>query len=168
MRTRKNIRLKGYDYSQNGVYFLTFCVEKRHEILSKVVGADALDTPFIELMEYGKILEKFIKSSNNIYPFVKIENYVIMPNHVHLLVVVDFGENGTSRASSPTKEEVPKLVSAIKRLTNKEIGFNIWQRSYHDHIIKNQEDYIEKYKYIKENPSNWQEDCYYRQTKEVY
>ena len=92
-----------------------------------------------------------------------------MPNHIHMIVFVDNPEskyenlkdNGTSWAPSPTNEIIPHVVSALKRLCNKEIGDNIFQRSYHDHIIRNKQDYEEVSKYIYNNPINWETDELY-------
>lgn len=67
-----------------------------------------------------------------------------MPNHIHMIIVVN--NNGTPRVSSPTNAVIPQIVSALKRLSNREIGHNIFQRSYHDHIIRNEKDYTEIYR----------------------
>jgi len=83
-----------------------------------------------------------------------------MPNHVHLLITVE--ENGgPPRASAPTMASVPYAVSALKRLVNRETGENIWQRSYHDHVIRGERDYLEIWNYIDTTPARWREDCFY-------
>ena len=84
-----------------------------------------------------------------------------MPNHVHLIVIInDFGE-GASGEPRHTNAVIPKLISSIKRFTNKQAGFNIWQTSYHDHIIRDEEDYQTKWNYIDTNPARWDEDEYF-------
>jgi hypothetical protein len=88
--------------------------------------------------------------------------YIIMPNHVHFIIIVDL-ENGAAEngAVSPTKAIVPRIVNAIKGLSSKKAGFSLWQRSYYDHIIRNQDDYDRIAEYMENNPANWLEDCFY-------
>ena len=158
---RKALRLKAYDYSTPGACFVTICTHERRCILSSItVGADALGGPQVKLTETGRIVEKYILTTENI-PGIHIDKYVIMPNHVHLILVVDH-VSGPPRASAPTMAAVPNAVSALKRLVNREIGGNIWQRSYHDHVIRNEKDYREIWRYIDENPAKWERDCFYQ------
>ena len=98
---RKQNRLKDYDYDSAGAYFITVCTQDRKCLLSYIVGGGAFDAPENQLTSMGKIVEKYIQSGNHI-DRVTVEKYVIMPNHVHLLLIVDMVD-GTSRAPSPTK-----------------------------------------------------------------
>ena len=139
-----------YDYSSNGYYFITICVKEKHKLLGKIVGDGAYDVPHTELSEYGKIAEKYIISSNNVENLT-IEHYVIMPDHIHMLVYID-DIDGTSRAPSPTNSKISHMVSTFKRFCNKEYGENIWQRSFHDHVIRDEADYVRHYEYITSNP----------------
>lgn len=150
---RKKNRLDNFDYSQNGMYFITICTQNRKQILCDIVGGGAHDAPKIKLSKCGVIVEKYILSTNNI-PGITVEKYVIMPDHIHLLLSVR-NNDGTSWAPSPTNFLIPHTISTLKRLINKEIGMNIFQRSYYDHIIRNQHDYEETWKYIDNNPTNW-------------
>ena len=138
---RKNNRLDNYDYSQNGAYFITICTKDRKNTLSEIVGDDAHIVP----KPYGAIVEKYIRNAK------EIEKYVIMPDHIHMIIRID---NGTMWASSPTKK-VSSIVRSIKILTTKEIGKPIFQRSYYDHIIRSQSDYNEIWEYIENNPKKW-------------
>jgi REP element-mobilizing transposase RayT len=159
---RKHPRLKGHNYSQNGAYFITFCVKDKHEMLGQIdVGRGILDTPHVELSEYGKMLNGAIDFLNNNKTEINIVNYVIMPNHVHLIVTIESVCNGASRMPRPTNAVIPKLVSSIKRFTNKQAGFNMWQHSFHDHIIRNHDEFLRIWQYIDENPARWQEDIYF-------
>ena len=108
----------------------------------------------------GIIAEKHICEMSAFYSDISVAKYVIMPNHIHFLLVVD---NGTSRTPSPTKQNatVSRFVSTFKRFCNKEIGENIWQRSFYDHIIRNQEDFDKHWQYIDENPLKWRLDDLY-------
>ena len=99
---RKTNRLKGFDYSAEGAYFLTVCVENRKNLLCRIVGGGAFDAPQVRLTEAGEIVCRYILSGNQI-PGVTIDKYVIMPNHVHMILLVDERvAGGTSRAPSPT------------------------------------------------------------------
>ena len=141
LQTRKNNRLEDYDYGQSGAYFITICTRNRKKILSNIVGDDAHIVP----KAYGSVVEKYIRNVK------EIEKYVIMPDHIHMIIRLG---NGTMRASSPTKN-IPSIVRSIKILTTKEIGKPIFQRSYYDHIIRNQDDYNEIWEYIENNPKSW-------------
>ena len=159
IKERKRVRLENYNYSKAGFYFLTLCIKDKEKILCEIVGDGALDVPKVILSKEGKIVEKYILTTNKIEG-VLVEKYVIMPNHIHLLIKIE-KEEGTSRAPSPTNEKIPHLVSSFKRFVNKEAGKNLFQRSYIDHIIRNEEDYINHLKYIDDNIFKWQEDLYF-------
>ena len=144
---RKRLRLQGYDYSSEGCYFLTICTEHRRNLLSTVVGGDDLGAPKeIKLKPYGKIVEKYILSMEKAYDTIKIENYIIMPNHIHLLILID--TYGLPRSSAPT---IPNAVTAFKKFVNRDCKRNIWQRVYIDHIIRNQADYENHWNYVEYN-----------------
>ncbi len=149
--TRKSTRLKEYDYSTPGAYFLTICTKDRKELLGKIVGGGDFDAPKMILSEYGKILDKYIMLTNRKYIHIKIDKYVIMPNHVHLIANITDRKNGASETAAPYNNEMSKFVSLLKRYCNKEYGKNIWQRSFHDHIIRDEKDYKMIWKYIDEN-----------------
>ena len=161
-KQRKETRLKEYDYSANGAYFVTVCTKDRKHILSTIhVGGGALDAPIVELSQIGKSVENNIIKMNGLYENIKVSDYSIMPNHIHLIIIVN--ENGRSGAPAPTpaNARIPRYVSTLKRFVNKECECDIWQRSYYDHIIRNEADYFEKRNYILNNPAKWLEDEYY-------
>ena len=86
-----------------------------------------------------------------------------MPNHIHLIIkIVNESHIGMSQAPYPTSNAIiPKFISLFKRYCNREIGNNIFQRSFHDHIIRNENDYLKIWNYIETNPVKWEEDCFY-------
>ncbi len=139
---RKKIRVGEYDYSQCGAYFVTICTQNRRPILSNIVGDDAHIVP----KRYGQIAEKYLKNA------VEIEKYVIMPDHIHMLIRLE--EQGAEKRS-PQASRIASIVRSIKTLTTKEIGEPIFQRSYYDHVIRNQRDYNEIWEYIENNPRKW-------------
>ena len=152
---RKHHRLKGYDYSQNGCYFVTVCVKDKKHLLGKVsVGRDAHIPPQVLLSETGRVVDKYIRNIDCVYENVTVENYVIMPNHVHLLILFyeEPCDNGGMWASRPTLHTV---VRSFKTMVTKEIGYSIWQDSYYDEIIDNENVYFDAWRYIDENPLKW-------------
>ena len=157
---RKQLRLPEYDYSSPGAYFVTICTKERRRILSDItVGDAALGVPKLRLTETGGIVEKYILSTEKISG-LRVDKYCIMPNHVHLLLAVE-SNGGTPGAASPTRAAIPDAIRVLKRLTNKEAGCELWQRSYHEHVIRNESDYREICAYIDENPAKWALDRYY-------
>ncbi len=158
---RQKNRLENYDYSQVGTYFITICVKDRKPILSKIVGTGVPDCPKILLLPPGKIAEKHINKLNTFYNEILIDNFVIMPDHIHLLITISNGQSGTpvpTRSNDKIDNKnstIAKFVSTFKRFCNKEYDKNIWQPRYYDHIIRNQEDYNEKWDYIENNPKKY-------------
>ena len=157
---RKPNRLSYYHYSTPGAYFITICTKEKKNILGRIVGGGAFDAPQLCPSEAGIVAEHHILSGNQI-PGIHVDKYVIMPNHVHMILIVEEGYGGPSRAPAPTNEAIPHFVSTYKRFCNKDLGENIFQRSYHDHVIRNEQDYLRIWQYIDTNPAKWQEDCFY-------
>ena len=175
---RKSIRLKNYDYAQNGMYFITICTHNREPILSKIskigdVGAglvpahDEKNNIYkIELTHIGKIIENEIYNLEKNNPII-IESYVIMPNHIHF--IINFGKlqwNGNEKNDICLRQAqdlplVPNIVRDFKSKTsleyikfNKQIGEykKLWQRNYYEHIIRDKNEYYKICEYIKNNP----------------
>ena len=149
---RKPNRICDYDYSQNGVYFVTVCTQDRRKILSNLVG-DGFPVP----KPYGVIAEEVIRQIPNKYPTVSIDKYVIMPDHIHMLLRID-RDPGTGNPS-PTLGNVVgwykyQVTKQINMLSGTQ-GERILQRSYYDHVIRNQQDYDETWQYIENNPRKW-------------
>jgi REP element-mobilizing transposase RayT len=160
---RKKPRLPEYDYASVGMYFVTICTKDKVHMLSSVVGRDDPGAPpRIMLSPAGKIADKYIRSIPKAYKNVIVEKYVIMPNHIHILLSITEGD-GAPGSSRPT---VSGIIGAFKRFTNKDIGRKIFQSSYHDHIIRDDNDYLQHWQYIDENPAKWADDEYYLITKE--
>ena len=161
---RKPNRLPDFDYSTPGAYFITICVEGKRCILGNIVGGGALDAPQVQLTEIGKIVEKYILSGNQV-PHICVDKYVIMPNHIHLLLMVT-KTDGPPRASAPTTAIIPHFVSTLKRFCHRDVGHQIFQRSYHDHVVRGERDYLKIWEYIDNNPARLTEDCFYMEDSE--
>ena len=156
MKTRKPLRLPGYDYSGAGGYFVTFCTKGREHLLSSIrVGPDALIGPQVELSRIGELVDGAIQSANRAYENVSIPCYVIMPNHVHLLITMEGGPMG---ASGPT---LGMIVRGIKTKVSRTLGYSVWQEKFYDHVIRGGEDCLRVWEYIDTNPAKWREDEYY-------
>ena len=161
---RKNLRHKKFSYSSCGAYFVTICTENRKCLLSSIVGTGVLDCPQVELTAYGKTARKYIEQINDFYEHIKVDSYVIMPNHIHMILFIPW--NGQLRTPVPTGANayVSQFISTFKRFCNKEYGKNIWQARSYDHIIRNQIDYQEHKEYIYNNPAQWKLDKLYSES----
>ena len=160
---RKATRLKAYDYSSPGAYFVTICTKDRSCILSKITVGEQLAAPEVFLTAVGKIVEEQIQLLPERFPALTIDRYVIMPNHVHLLIRVAEPSSAGAASCSPTAiSAVQALKSLTARMCSKTFGVKpLWQRSFHDHVIRGQRDYLEIWAYIENNPAKWAEDRYY-------
>ncbi len=167
---RKPNRLKNFDYSAPGAYFITMCTKNRKCMLSEIVGA-IHESPAVKLTEYGKIVDEIINNIPERFN-AEIKNYVVMPNHIHLIVHIKNENDLRAIRESPLRNRyvISKLIGFIKMNASKKIHkcygrTDIWQRSFHDHIIRDVKDYERIYKYICENPIFWKKDCFY--TEEI-
>ncbi len=158
---RKPTRLQDYDYSTSGAYFITICAKDRKRLFGQIVGCGDFDAPKMILSDNGKILNKHLIRMGNRYPHIKIDKYVIMPNHFHVILCITDGKSGASETAAPYNNEISKFISLLKRYCNRESGENLFQRSYHDHIIRGEKDYQTIWEYIDTNPFKWESDCFY-------
>ena len=160
---RKHPRLDNYDYSSAGAYFITICTQNRRCVLSRIVGRGLApaETTAIEYTYLGEIAEKQLFLLADRYPYLTIDQYVIMPNHIHTILILN-GE----RAGACPRPTLTDIVCTYKSLTTRECkknGFRekLFQTSFYEHIIRSREDYEEIVKYIYENPIRWYYDELY-------
>ena len=162
---RKKIRLQGYDYSQAGYYHITICVQNGHEMLGTVVVGAATCRPFVQLSDIGQTANDSINNISKIYPHISVDKYVIMPNHIHIILRVADAESGRVSNLSGRQIAAPTTVQTVignmKRYVSMQIGFSIWQKSFHEEIIRNEKAYQNIWKYIDNNPAKWAEDDYF-------
>ena len=170
---RHSIRLKKYDYSQNGFYFVTICTQNRENMFGKIVGArrDAPtsivgDTPtHIELNQYGKIIAEVGKSLPDHHP-IELDAFQIMPNHIHCIMhIVSHTSCNTVMGASRRAPTLGWIIGIFKTQCTARInavrntpGWRIFQRNYYEHIIRNEEEYRKTIEYIQNNPNRWDED----------
>ena len=156
--TRKPNRIPHFDYSTPGAYFVTICTDQRKNTLCTIVG-DGFPVP----KPPGRIAEEYIRKIPEQYPGVTIDQYVIMPNHIHILLQITHSQ-GTGNPS-PT---LGNIIGWYKFQTTKAIqsaygtvGARFFQRSYHDHVVRNEAGYLKIWQYIENNPILWQTDCFF-------
>lgn len=164
---RKPTRLKEYDYSSHGAYFITICTHNHRKILSEIVG-DVHERPAIKLTQYGIIADEIIKKIPHRFN-VKIDKYVIMPNHIHLLISLP-GKPIRDVHERPLQSKqhsvIANIVGYLKMNVTKKIhqinkNEIVWQRLSNDHIIRGGRDYQKIWEYIDTNVIRWEKDCFY-------
>jgi len=152
-RTRKSTRLPGFDYNSPGVYYLTVCVKNRARLLSRIVLSKAGGS--VQLLPYGQIADRIIRQMDAYYSYLTVDKYVIMPDHIHFLITITDLASANVKSNDPANTIIARFIGTFKRFCNKEYGKNIWQDGSNDHLIRNQQDYNEKWIYIDNNPIKW-------------
>ena len=155
---RKHPRLANFDYGSAGTYFVTICIQNRQCLLSHIVGRGLAPAEIkyeVQYTEYGRIAEQQLMLLEKRYPYLEVYEYVIMPNHIHAI----FWLHRETKGASP-RPTVEDIVCAYKSLTTRECrqqGFKgkLFQNSFYEHIVRNQEDFAETAKYIRSNPIRW-------------
>ena len=152
---RKRNRLKDYDYSLPGAYFITICTKNKEKFFEVVEATSGRQQQNCSLSEYGIIVEEEIHNITKVYgKMIKVDKYVIMPNHIHLIIII---EDGRPKVS-PT---ISRIIQQFKGAVTKKAGLCLWQSSFHDHIIRNYKDYCKIWSYIDTNYIKWSSDCFY-------
>ena len=144
--TRKRLRIIEYDYSKEGMYFITICIKNRLELLGEIKNIN-----YMELTQEGIIVKESIKQIEKRYINVEIDEYVIMPNHIQMILAV----------KNKTKVTISRMIKQYKAYVSKKVGYAIWQKTFYEHIIRNEKEYIKIKDYIKNNIRNWKEDRYF-------
>ena len=121
------------------------------------VGASIARPEDVRLSKYGKIVVEAIEKISKIYPVITVDNYVVMPNHIHLLLQIHSDSSGRAMLA-PT---ISIVIQQMKGYATKKIGRSIWQKLFHDHVIRDEKGYLKIWNYIEGNPSKWEEDCFY-------
>lgn len=159
LRKRKRNRLEDRDYSLDGYYFITICVKDRWPILCRGEHRSPVESP-MPLSEVGEFVQQGIEQIPTRYPTVRVDKYVIMPNHIHMILVL-CGKDGRTMCAPTPNPSISSIIKMLKEYVTKSLGYSIWQKSFHDHIIRGESDYLRIREYIETNPAKWQEDIYY-------
>jgi REP element-mobilizing transposase RayT len=157
---RRSIRIKGYDYSQAGAYFVTIVAWQREMLFGEIVGGEMI------LNDFGKIVAEKWQWLETQYEYVELGAWVIMPNHHHGILLIHDGRGGSRTAPTPIKHKpLGGLIGAFKTVSTKHInllrdteGQVVWQRNYYEHIIRNESEMDRITRYIESNPSMWMDD----------
>jgi REP element-mobilizing transposase RayT len=181
----KSSRLNNWNYSQSGFYFITICTHNKNKFLGKIVGGKIL------LSRCGQIANIELIKTIEIRKNISIDPWVIMPNHIHLLInirnipvetprgaslqedqkpplIISSYKNHPgffSKLNTKSNQEIPKIInqfkSSVKRECNHQQLFFTWQSRYHDHIVRSEAEYSKIKRYIIDNPVNWEKDKFY-------
>jgi len=165
-------RLRGWDYTQDGYYFITVCVKNRVCLLGDIIGGS------MTLNEYGIIVNDCWFDLPNHYPNIKLDAFCIMPNHIHGIMVIDNGDmvgdtnvvdTGLKPVSTKKRHGLFEFVRALKTFSSRRInelrksaGENVWQPRFYDHIIRNDDSLQRIRDYIVKNPGSWPDDKFYK------
>lgn len=174
---RRSVRLKNYDYSQEGLYFITICCQNKEHLFGEIENGQMI------LNDIGKIVKQCWEETPNIRPNVALHSFVIMPNHFHAIVEIthrrgelhspndNLSPNDKNNLNDMQKgvfntplrspsQTLGAIVRGFKSVVSKNAGFSVWQRNYHEHIIRNEQSYFKIAEYIENNPLKWEEDCF--------
>jgi len=150
VKFQKRRRLANYDYKTSASYFIKICTIQRLNCFWKkdvFQNADA-----IELTEQGFCVKNAIETIEQAYPCVFLDHYTIMPNHIHLLLTLNDSETSVSSIINQTKGKITR-----------QLGYSVFQKSFHDHVIRTPAEFERVWDYIENNPRKWNEDMYYLQ-----
>jgi len=163
---RHSLRLQGYDYAQEGAYFVTVCTRGKECVFGGVVDGE------MQLSEIGKVIEECWRAIPRHFPNVTSDVFVVMPNHVHGILMITGTGRGTAcraptteRFSHPVANSLPTVIRSFKSVVTRRVGklhnalgISLWQRNYYEHIIRSEESLEEIRRYIAENPFRWAND----------
>ena len=160
---RKLTRLSGYDYSTPGAYFVTICTFGKRCIFGKIVSGELAGEASMLYSDLGKVARDCLLNIESHYDNIKIDHWVIMPNHVHILIRIEERINPFPTIAYDIPNVIGKYKSAVTRSVGNAFMHSekLWQSSFYDHVIRNEEDYQSVWQYISGNPSKWAEDCFY-------
>lgn len=151
---RKHPRLKSDVYDLDGMCFITICTRNRSACLSVLRSAE--DGTEVCLTEIGTAVQQYLLRIGEVYPDVCVDTYVIMPDHIHLLLRICGNVCTPEGGWSPAVHtRMVKTIRSFKTMVSKQLGFSIWQTSFYDRIVRNRTEYLDCKRYILENPARW-------------
>ena len=186
-------RLKNWDYGSNGAYFITICTKKRECYFGEIINnvpEPSTNERTMQLSEIGKLAEQFWLEIPNHFSFIELGNFVVMPNHVHGILIIDKPYDGSDGSTvealqcnasttvvtanaknekmaniSPKQGSISTIIRSYKSVVSKNAHFIhtdfSWQSRFHDHIIRNSGEFERIQNYIANNILNWKDDKFY-------
>ncbi|HEY5408425.1 MAG TPA: transposase [Ginsengibacter sp.] len=167
---KHSIRLQTWDYAWNAEYFITICTKNREHSFGEIVNEE------MRLSEIGKLAFSFWEEIPEHFSFVFLDEFTVMPNHIHGIVLIDKPANdapfteipkviGRLRFQNQGKDSISSIIGSYKSAVSKNAhlidpNFN-WQSRFHDHIIRDEDSFKRIKNYIRNNPKNWEEDKFY-------
>ena len=147
---RKSPRIPGYDYSNQNYYFITICTHNKRCIFGQPGS----------LNQYGRIAQEHLLKIPLLHPDICLDQYIVMPNHIHAIVALKRDHH--SNLSTVIGQY---KTSVTRKIRETEPDMLVWQRSFHDHVIRDQKSYEKIWNYVTFNPQKWEEDCFYCDTQ---
>jgi REP element-mobilizing transposase RayT len=151
-------RLPNWDYSNNGYYFITICTKERKHYFGEIINNK------MQLSNIGEIVQKYWLTIPNHFPFVELDESIIMPNHIHGIIVIRENKcrDGACPVSTEHENSIGNIVGSFKSIITKyanchQIPF-YWQPRFYDRIVRNEKEFFRIRQYIKDNLLNWDED----------
>ena len=165
---KKSIRLQNYNYAQNGLYFITICTKNSQHLFGSISNAE------MELNRAGEMVQRIWSEIPQFYNGFVLHDFVVMPNHFHgVIEIVGTIPLWLSDVHIHKQLTIPEVIHRFKTLTTRKYidgvygesweGFHkqLWQRSYHEHVIRDEKSYIQIVEYVQNNPLKWVDDCYF-------
>ena len=148
---RRSIRLKGYDYAQAGAYFITVCSDQRARIFGEIVEGQ------FKSSDVGLVVKRIWENLPNHYAHLTLDAFVVMPNHIHGLLMLSENPSDTKR------QDIPMIVGTFKSYSTREVrliepGLQVWHRNYYDHVVRDEDELDGIRNYILSNPLLWEQD----------
>ena len=168
---RKRLRLPDYNYAAQGAYFVTLCTQGKKHLFQIDETDNIIPEPEVakslqrnEVAYQNKIVHRWINEIHNKFEYVIVDKYVIMPNHIHMIIFLNGGDTVHSLQDVMQwfkTMTTNAFINAVNKGDLERFDGKLWQRGYYDHIIRNEQDYLDVWNYIDGNPSKWFEDPYY-------
>ena len=158
LHQHRSIRLRGYDYTRDGAYYITIVTHGRRTLFGDIIEGE------MRLNEAGEMVKDGWGWLATRHPYVELDLYIVMPNHMHGIIVITDHSRGVSRNAPTTTPRKPlgRLIGAFKTVTTKQVnlaqgtpGQLLWQRNYYEHIIRNDAEWDRVREYIANNPMRW-------------
>jgi putative transposase len=166
---RRSIRLKGYDYTQSGWYFITICTHQKSCLFSAIANRQLI------LNQFGYVASECWQAIPKHFSGVELDEFIIMPNHIHGILIMINNRQGLTISKpyqgefgKPISGSISTIVGSFKSVVSKQVnilrnvkGASVWQRNYYEHIIRDDESLNRIRNYIINNPLAWKNDKLY-------